>query len=112
MEHDKAEIDERMAKKRFPFATSQILLWTAVAAVVVACVKYLPVDVYVLILLSFLGVPTIPVAILFATIALSPEKKGQLSVNHGSLKILVAAWFICVTLSASTCLLIYWGIVY
>lgn len=112
MENDRAQTEERLIKKTFQFGISQIMLWTTVTAVVVACVKYLPGTVVVLILLAFLGVPIMPFAILFATIAFSPEKKGHLSVNHGPLKILVAAWFICLAISASTCLLIHLGLVY
>lgn len=112
MEHDRAKFDERVAKKSFQFGISLILLLTAPAALVVACVKYLPVAVYVSMILAFFGVPIIPFVILFATIALSPEKKGHLSVNHRSSKFLVAAWIICVMISASTCLLIYLGFVY
>ena len=64
MEHDRAEIDGRLAKKTFQFGISQSLLWTAITAVVVACAKYLPVAVYVLILLAFFAVPIIPFVIL------------------------------------------------
>jgi len=112
MENDRAHVEDRLTKKKFQFSISQIILCTVVTAVVVACVKYQPLTVVVLILLAFLGVPIMPFAILFAAIAFSPEKKGYLSANQGSLKILVAAWLICLAISASTCLLIYLGLVY
>ena len=121
MEHDRSQLDERLTKKPFQFGIFPILLLTAVTAVVLACAKYLPfiaylmiipVAFYGLIILAFVGVPIIPFAILFATIALGPEKKGHLSINHGWLKFLVASWIICVIISASTCLLIYLGFVY
>lgn len=112
MKHDRAQFDERLTKKSFQFGISQILLLTAITALVVACVKYLPGAVYVPIILAFFGVPIIPFAILFAAIALGPEKNGHLTVHRGSLKCLVVAWIICVITSASTCLLIYLGIVY
>ncbi len=102
----------QLAKKTNQIGISQMLLWTAVTAVVAACVTYLPTAVYLLILLSFFAVPIVPCVILFSTIALSHEKKGHLSVNHGPLKILVVAWFICLIVSVSTCLLIYWGLIY
>ena len=112
MENDRAHVEDRLTKKKFQFSISQIILCTVVTAVVVACVKYQPLTVVVLILLAFLGVPIMPFAILFAAIAFSPEKKGYLLANQGSLKILVAAWLICLAISASTCLLIYLGLVY
>ena len=96
----------------FQFGISQIMFWTAVSAVVVACIRFLPEAVYFVILFTYICVPIGPFAILFATITFSPGKKGYLSVNHGPIKVLVAAWFICVLIAVSTSLLIYWGLIY
>ena len=84
------------------------MIWTTVTAVAISCVRYLPGTIVV----ALLGVFTLPFAILFAAIAFSPQKDGHLSVNQGLLKILVAAWFVCLAITASSNLLFHGRLVF
>ena len=76
MENDRAHVEDRLTKKKFQFSISQIILCTVVTAVVVACVKYQPLTVVVLILLAFLGVPIMPF------VEMAVEKKASLAAKN------------------------------
>ncbi len=94
------------------YGISQVLLWTAVAAIVVATIKFFPWAVLVAVLMAFLYVPIGPFAVVFAIIAFGKEKNGALAIDHVLVKILLAFWVVCVIFVLATCFVIYWGVAY
>ncbi len=94
------------------YGISQVLLWTAVAAVVVATIKFFPWAVLVAVLMAFVYVPIGPFAVIFAIIAFGKEKNGALTIDHVLVKILLAFWVVCVIVVLAICSLIYFGLTY
>ncbi len=94
------------------YGISQVLLWTAVAAIVVAMIKFFPLTVPISILMAFAYVPIGPFAFIFAIIAFGKEKNGYLAIDHVAFKILIALWGISVIVVLATCLLIVFGAMY
>ncbi len=105
MDDNGDQISEGLEARSFQFGIWQLLYWTAVTAVVLASMIYVPGVLILAILFAFTFVPVGPVVILFLTISFAPDKNGQLSFNHWPVKVLAIVWCICVMIVVAFCLL-------